>query len=151
VSQSRACAGLVVALLLTGCTASGAAEHPASGHPASGYASGNQARAAGHVTGRLLMAGGPIGPGGQQPGERPVPGTVTFTAAGHRPVSVGVGTSGTFSAWLPPGRYRVAGRSPDIETVTSSGRTVEQTCSQPLPVTVSAPHTTAIAVVCAVP
>jgi len=136
----------VAAVLLTGCTAAGAAEHPASGP-----AAGNQARAAGHVTGRLLIEGGPIGPGGQQPGERPIPGTVTFTAAGHRPVSVGAGTSGKFSAWLPPGRYRVAGRSPDIETVTTSGKTVEQTCSQPMSVTVSARHAATIAVVCIVP
>jgi len=145
-SQLRACACLVAAVLLTGCTAAGAAEHPASGP-----AAGNQARAAGHVTGRLLIEGGPIGPGGQQPGERPIPGTVTFTAAGHRPVSVGAGTSGKFSAWLPPGRYRVAGRSPDIETVTTSGKTVEQTCSQPMSVTVSARDAASIAVVCVVP
>jgi len=145
-SQLRACACLVAAVLLTGCTAAGAAEHPASGP-----AAGNQARAAGHVTGRLLIEGGPIGPGGQQPGERPIPGTVTFTAAGHRPVSVGAGTSGKFSAWLPPGRYRVAGRSPDIETVTTPGKTVEQTCSQPMSVTVSARHAATIAVVCIVP
>ncbi len=149
-SQLRACACLVVALLLTGCTAAGAAAGAAE-HPASGHAAGNQARAAGHVTGRLLIEGGPIGTGGRQPGERPIPGTVTFTAAGHRPVSVGVGTAGKFSAWLPPGRYRVAGRSPDIETVTSSGKTVEQTCSQPLSVTVSARHAATIAVVCIVP
>ncbi len=145
-SQLRACACLVAALLLAGCTAAGASEHPASGH-----AAGNQARATGHVTGRLLIEGGPSGPGGRQPGERPIPGTVTFTASGHRPVSVGVGTSGKFSAWLAPGRYRVAGRSPDIETVTSSGKTVEQTCSQPSSVTVSARHAATIAVVCIVP
>jgi hypothetical protein len=145
-SQLRTCACLAAALLLAGCTAAGAAEHPASG-----YAAGNQARAAGHVTGRLLIEGGPIAPGGQQPGARPIPGTVTFAAAGHRPVPVRVGTSGKFSAWLPPGRYRVAGRSPDIETVTSSGKTVEQTCSQPLSVTVSAHRAATIAVVCIVP
>ena len=144
-SQLRTCACLLGALLLTGCTAAGAAEH------ASGRTAAGAARAVGHVTGRLLIEGGPIGPGGQQPGERPVPGTVTFTAAGHRPVSVGVGTSGKFSAWLPPGRYRVAGRFPDIETVTSSGKTVAQTCSQPLSVTVSTRHAATIAVVCIVP
>jgi hypothetical protein len=142
----RTYACVLGALLLTGCTAAGAAEHvasPTTGHP--------PAQATGHVTGKLLIEGGPIGPGGQQPGERPIPGTVTFTAAGHRPVQVGVGTSGKFSAWLPPGRYHVAGRSPDIETVTDSGQYLEQTCSQPLSVTVSARHAAAISVVCIVP
>ena len=105
----------------------------------------------GHVTGRLLIEGGPRGPGGKQPGERPIRGTVTFTMAGHRPVQVGAGASGRFSAWLPPGRYRVAGRSPDIETVTASGKDLEQTCSQPLSVTVSARHAATISVVCVVP
>jgi hypothetical protein len=95
----RTCACVLGVLLVTGCTAAGAAEH------ATGHAPGGRARATGHVTGKLLIEGGPIGPGGQQPGERPIPGTVTFTAAGHRPVEVGVRASGTFSAWLPPGRY----------------------------------------------
>jgi hypothetical protein len=103
------------------------------------------------VTGRLLIKGGPISPYGQQPGERPIPGTVTFARAGHRPVWVGVGASGQFSAWLSPGRYQVACRSPDIITVTDSGRDLEQTCSQPLSVTVTARHTATIAVLCIVP
>ena len=141
-NQWRTCACVLGALLLTGCTAAGAAEH-AAGHP--------PARATGHVTGKLLIEGGAIGLGGQQPGERPIPGTVTFTAAGHRPAQVGVGASGKFSAALPPGRYQVAGRSPDIETVTGSGKDLEQTCSQPLSVMVSARHAAAISVVCIVP
>jgi hypothetical protein len=141
-NQWRTCACVLGALLLTGCTAAGAAEH-AAGHAA--------ARATGHVTGKLLIEGGAIGLGGQQPSERPIPGTVTFTTAGHRPVQVGVGASGKFSAWLPPGRYHVAGRSPDIETVTGSGKDLEQTCSQSLSVTVSARHAAAISVVCIVP
>jgi hypothetical protein len=110
------------------------------------------------VTGRLVMEGGAIGPGGQQPGERPIPGTVTFTAAGHQPVTAGhepvaveVRDSGKFSVWLPPGRYRVAARSPDIQTITGSGKAVEQTCSQPQSVTVSARHTTTITIACIVP
>jgi hypothetical protein len=103
------------------------------------------------VTGKLLIEGGPIGPAGQQPGQRPIRGTVTFTATGHRPVQVGAGVSGKFSAWLPPGRYHVAGRSPDIETVTDSGKYLEQTCLQPLSVTVSARHAASISVVCSVP
>jgi hypothetical protein len=145
----RTCACVLGALLLTGCTAAGAAEQ-AAGH-ATGQTPGGRARATGHVTGKLLIEGGPIGPGGQQPGERPIPGTVTFTAAGHRPVEVGVRASGTFSAWLPPGRYHVTGRSPDVETVTGSGKDLEQTCSQPSSVTVSARHATAISVICSVP
>ena len=145
-NQWRTCAGVLGALLLTGCAAAGAAEH-AAGHPTSHP----PARATGHVTGRLLIEGGPLGPGGEQPGERPLPGTVTFTAAGHLPVRVGVGASGRFSAWLPPGRYWVAGRSPDVETVTDSGQDLEQTCSQPLSVTVSVRHAAAISVVCIVP
>jgi hypothetical protein len=150
-NQLRACAGLAAALLLTGCTAARAAQHPASRPAASGPAAGSPARTDGHVTGRLLIEGGPMGPGGQQPGPRPIPGTVTFTMAGHRSVSAEVGASGKFSAWLPPGRYRVTGRSPDIETVTSSGKTVEQTCSQPVSVTVSTRHAATVTLVCAVP
>jgi hypothetical protein len=143
-SQWRICAWVLGALLLTGCTAASAATD-AAGHTAAATA------AEGHVTGKLVMEGGPIGPGGQQPGERPIPGTVTFTMAGHRPVNVGAGKSGRFSAWLAPGRYHVTGRSPDIITVTSSGRDLEQTCSQPSSVTVRPRHTTTITVVCIVP
>jgi hypothetical protein len=152
-NQWRTCACVLGALLLTGCTAAGATEQPtvhmAAG--AAGHALTGTSRPAGHVTGRLLIEGGPMGPGGQQPGERPIPGTVTFTRSGHRPVAVGVGASGRFSVWLAPGRYQVAGRSPDIVTVTGSGQDEEQTCSQPLSVTVTARHAMILSVVCIVP
>ena len=92
-----------------------------------------------------------MSPSGQQPGERPIPGTVTFTAAGHWPVAVKVGASGAFSAWLPRGRYQVTARSPDIITVTDSGQDEVQTCSQPVSVTVSARYAATLAVVCIVP
>jgi hypothetical protein len=147
-SQLRTWA-LLGALLLTGCTAAGAAEHVPG--QAAVHITGGRAPATGHVTGRLLMEGGPLGPGGEQPGERPIPGTVTFTAAGHRPVSVRVRASGEFSAWLAAGRYHVAGRSPDIITVTGSGQNLEQTCSMPRSVTVGARHAATITVVCIVP
>jgi hypothetical protein len=104
----------------------------------------------GHVAGRLVMEGGPLRPGGRQPGRRPIPGTVTFTSAGHRRVMVRVGPSGTFSVRLPPGRYHVSGRSPRIIEV-SSGAERELPCSQPLAVTVTIQHTAAIAVTCIVP
>jgi len=144
-NQWRTCAGVLGALLLTGCASAGAVEHATAGHAAS-----NQARVAGHVTGRLLIEGGPIRPGGQQPGERPIPGTVTFTAAGQRPVAIKAGNSGTFSAWLPPGRYRVVWRSPAIITVTDSGHE-EQTSAQPTSVTISAQHAATIKLVAIVP
>ena len=144
-SQLRTCACLLGALLLSGCTAAGAAVHTTD-HTATG-----PARVTGQVTGRLLIEGGPVSPYGQQPGERPIPGTVTFTTARHRPVSVGAGVSGRFSVWLPPGQYQAAGRSPDIITVTDSGRDLEQTCSGPVSVTVAARHAAIITVVCIVP
>ena len=76
------------------------------------------------------MEGGPLGPGGKQPGERPMSGTVTFTAAGHQPITVKVGSSGTFSVPLPPGRYQVSGRSADVMEI-DGGHSREAPCSQP--------------------
>ena len=144
-NQWRTCACVLGALLLTGCTAAGAAEYAASQGT-----SQPPARATGHLTGKLSIEGGPIGPGGKQPGERPIPGTVTLTAAGHRPVTIKVGNSGRFSAWLPSGRYRVVWRSPAIITVTDSGHE-EQTSSPAPPVTISARHVATITLVAIVP
>ena len=118
---------------------------------AAGCASaGAQPPASGHLTGRLVMEGGPLVPGGTQPRERPMSGTVTLTAAGHRPVTITAGNSGRFSAWLPPGRYRVVWRSPAIITVTDSGHE-EQTSSPAPPVTISARHVATITLVAIVP
>jgi hypothetical protein len=150
-NQLRTCACLLGALLLAGGTAAAAAGCTAAAAAAAEPATGHPAGAAGHVTGRLLIEGGPISPSGKQPGERPIPGTVTFTAAGHRPVSVNAGNSGKFSAWLPPARYLVTGRSPDLLTVTASGKAEELPCSQPLSITVTTRHAVTIAVVCIVP
>jgi hypothetical protein len=144
-NQWRTCACVLGSLALTGCAAAGAAEQTTS------HATTGPAQATGQVTGRLLIEGGPLGPGGQQPGKRPVPGTVTFTTAGRRAVQVKAGASGKFSAWLPPGRYRVTGRTPDIETVTASGKTVQDSYLEPWSVTITARHTTAIQVVFIVP
>ena len=144
-NQWRTCACVLGALLLTGCTAAGAAEYAASQGT-----SQPPARATGHLTGKLSIEGGPIDPGGKQPGERPIPGTVTLTAAGHRPVTIKVGNSGKFSAWLPSGRYRVIWRSPAVITVTDSGHE-EQTSSPAPPVTISARHVATITLVAIVP
>jgi hypothetical protein len=134
----------LLAGLSTGCASSGG-QAPATGHPA-----GGQPPATGHVGGRLVMAGGPMGPGGQQPGERPIPGAVTFTAAGRQPVTVAAGPSGAFTVTLPPGRYRVSGRSPSIMTV-DGGKSRELPCSQPASATVTAGHTATVTLTCAVP
>jgi hypothetical protein len=133
----RICACALAVLVLAGCAS---ASTPATTTPATGL-----------LAGRFVREGGPLGPGGQQPAEIPLRGTVTFTATGHRPVSVQVGSSGRFSVTLLPGRYQVAGRSPDIETVDPNGRQQEQACSQPLSATVTAGQTITIAVTCVVP
>jgi hypothetical protein len=96
------------------------------------------------------MEGGPLKPGGKQPGERPMSGTVTFTAAGHQAVTVTVGSSGEFSVPLPPGWYQVSGRSPDIMEV-DGGHSREQPCSQPTPVLVTVGQTASITLACIVP
>jgi hypothetical protein len=148
----RTCACLLATVALAGCATTGHANQ------ADPVASTSQhVPLAGHLTGRFVMEGGPISPVGQQPGERPIPGTVTLTAAGHRTVTIGVGDSGRFSAWLPPGRYQVSGRSPDIEEATTatvgnaSAQGQELPCSQPLTVTITARHTAAITLTCIVP
>ena len=131
-----ACAltGLLLTGLATGCASAGGPARPATGH----------------LSGKFVMEGGPLGPGGKQPGERPMSGTVTFTAAGHQTVAVEVGSSGEFSVPLPPGRYQVAGRSPDVMEV-DGGHSRELPCSQPSPVVVSAGNTATVTLACVVP
>ena len=125
--------GLLLTGLAAGCASSGA-----------------QPPATGHLTGKLVMEGGPLGPGGKQPGERAMSGTVTLAAAGHQPVTVKVGSSGAFSVPLPPGRYQVSGRSPQIMEI-DGGRSRELPCSQPTLAAVTAGHTATITLTCVVP
>jgi len=75
---------------------------------------------------------------------------VTFTTPGHQAVTVTVGSSGAFSVPLPPGRYQVSGRSPDIMEV-DGGHSRELPCSQPSSVVVSAGNTATITLACIVP
>ena len=154
ITRLRLGACVLAVLVLAGCSATStpATSTAATSTAATGPATARTSvSATGLITGRLVMEGGPLGPGGQQPTARPIAGTVTFTAAGHRPVSAQVGSSGTFSVMLAPGRYQVSGSSTDIETVSSSGGQQEQACSQPLSATVTAGQTITITVVCAVP
>jgi hypothetical protein len=134
----RICACALTGLLLTG-LAAGCASAGGQAHPATG-----------HLAGKLVMEGGPMGPGGKQPGERPMSGTVTFTSAGHQAVTVMVGSSGQFSVPMPPGRYQVSGRSPDVMEA-DGGHSRELPCSRPASVVVSAGSTATITLACIVP
>jgi hypothetical protein len=119
----------------------------AAGHPHSHQTAHDLGTDLGLVTGKFERVGGPLGPGGKQPPVVALRGTVTFTAAHQRTALVRVGNSGRFSVRLAPGRYRVTGRTPDIE---GPGH-VEAVCQGPVSLTVSAGHTSAIKVICAVP
>ena len=79
----------------------------------------------GQVTGMLLRQGG------QQAGQRPMAGRVTFTAAGQPQVTAQAGNTGSFSVQLPPGQYRVSGP-----------------CPPPVSVTVTAHHTAHVTLRC---
>lgn len=155
-NRLRVAIGAVAVLLLAACAAAVSSTSPRGG------AAPGHAAALGTVTGRFLLEGGPIGPGGQQPGKRPIAGLVRFEAGTGRAAEVRVGKSGTFSVRLPPGRYHVSGRSPSVIQVSNgavigaggqliSGTKHEYPCSQPLSVTVTARRTVRIAVTCIVP
>ncbi len=87
--------------------------------------------AAGRLAVRMVMEGGPMSADGKQPGPRPISGTITITAPGRLPVTVAVGSSGTFSVPLPPGRYQVTGRSPALMTVDDQGHSREDPSRSP--------------------
>jgi hypothetical protein len=103
--------------------------------PALAHTSAGRGTATGTVTGKLQIEGGPISTNGQQPGKRPVSGTVRFTGTRHHRVTVRVGDSGTFSVQLRPGTYEACSLSAG-----ASGP-----CSRARRVTVTARNTTKIA------
>jgi hypothetical protein len=141
VKLAQAVGGVAALLLLTACAA-GSGQHTAAG-------SGRDP-ARGTVTGRLVREGGPLGPGGQQPGAHPIPGTIRFTTGQHRVIMVRTSRAGRFSVQLPAGKYQVADRSPRLLLVAASG-IARQTWSRPVTVTVTAGHITRITLVIAVP
>lgn len=166
-------AGAAALALLAGCGASasagrtqtdaangGSAAHdssPAGGQPGSGGgqpgSGGGQAVPGGDtglVVGSFIREGGPISPNGSMSPNRPLSGTVMFKAADHSR-SVTVGRSGTFALWLPPGTYRVTGRTPSILQVSAFGARREIPCSRPKSVTVKPQGRLRILVACIVP
>jgi hypothetical protein len=118
--------------------------------PAGCTAAHSAVPAGGTVTGRLMLEGGALGPGGHQPGLRSIPGTVKFTGGQHRPITIRTGSSGMFSVQLPAGRYYVSDRSPRLLQVNSAG-IGSQTWSRPVSVTVTPHHTTRITLTSIVP
>jgi hypothetical protein len=157
-NRPTAGAGALAVLLLAACGgttgpggAAGTMDTSATGTGAATTGTAGTGTGTTAVTGRFLMEGGPVRPGGDQPGERPLRGTVTFTATGERTVSVPVGRAGTFSVALAAGTYHVSGRSPQIMEVSGGGTQHETACSQPLTVHVTGQHALKIAVTCIVP
>ena len=142
---ARAVSCLAAVPLLAGCAA-GAGQHTGqltqAGH--------GRDHARGTVTGRLVREGGPLGPGGQQPGAHPIPGTIRFTAGRHRVIMVRTSHAGRFSVQLPAGKYQVADRSPRLLLVAANG-IARQTWSRPVTVTVTGHHVTRITLIIAVP
>ena len=137
---------MIVALgaaALAGC-GTAAAGPPAASHPARHLTAGRPAAGV-MVTGRLVMEGGPIRPGGSQPLVRPIRGTVTFTA-GHAAVTATVPASGLFSVRLAPGTYRAQALTPNI--VGPGGRGTA--CPDPSPVRVGS-HPVRVTIACIVP
>jgi hypothetical protein len=142
--RTLAATGAAALTLITACAAA---------HGQGAGSGSSHAAMHGTVTGRFVMEGGPLGPGGQQPKARPIPGLVQFMA-GRRMIKVPVGRSGTFSVSLPPGTYRVAGRSPRITQVAGTapaGPGRERPCTLPRSVTVTPHSSTAITLACVVP
>jgi hypothetical protein len=118
--------------------------------PAACAAAPGQAHSDGTVTGRLVREGGPLGPGGQQPGMHPISGTVRFTSGDHRVITVRTSSADMFSVQLPAGRYDVSDRSPAILLVGSDGIS-RQAWSSPVSVTVTAHHTARVTLTSIVP
>lgn len=104
----------------------------------------------GTVIGRLMLEGGPLGAGGQQPGMRPIPGTVQFVSGHYRRITVRVNGSGRFFVQLPAGRYEVSDRSPRLLQAGTDG-VGRQTWSRPVAVTVTPHRTTKIILTTIVP
>src|SRR5215467_11250643 len=137
---SRACAGTLAVLVLTG----GAACSRPSGPPAAPQArlapSQETRHPTGVISGRFVLFGtmGRPGPATYHPAR----GKVVFTRGGRRVLMVRAGRAGTFLAHLPPGTYHVYGRTPQLTTVSQNGNSREDKITLARHVTVNAGQTT---------
>lgn len=152
----RSGAGMIavagMAVMVAGCGSTTAGSTPVGGMttPGGGASVTSTTLGTGTVLGTFQRAGGPALPNG---GTLVVPltGVVSFQRAGGGTTSVTVGKTGKFSVPLPPGTYRVSGRSESIRQQNPDGSTSAPPCSQPLTTRVRAGETERITVVCAVP
>lgn len=140
--RPRSLLPVMLGMLLTACTAPGLHQAAAGG---SAVAGADQAR--GRLDGTMIREGGPIGPGGQQPGRQRIPGVITITAAGHQTRRVRAGHSGRFSVLLPAGRYRLCGAA---QRSAGPGGAAPR-CALPRQVTIRAGRATTVTVIFAVP
>ncbi|MGN6794530.1 MAG: hypothetical protein ACTHJW_19260 [Streptosporangiaceae bacterium] len=150
-------AAIAAAAMLTAC----AAHYEAGGQPGrTGTSHAHQGEMAplrpaqGTVTGRLVLEGGPLGPGGQQPAIRPISGLVQFIGPNGQTTQVRVDRSGAFAVTLVPGTYLVLGRSPAVVEVSSGGagdKGTEHPCTSPKTVTLTDQSTVGITLACVVP
>jgi hypothetical protein len=143
-------AGCLAAVPLLAACAAGSGQHASQLTSQHNQAGAGRDPGRGTVTGRLVREGGPLGPGGQQPGVHPIPGTIRFTGSRHRVIMVRTSRAGRFSVQLPAGKYQVADRSPRLLLVAANG-IARQTWSRPVTVTVTGQHVTRITLVIAVP
>jgi hypothetical protein len=152
--SSRMIGGIAVVAAtaaVTACAARQAGAGPAGTGSAGTAAQGPEY---GTVTGRLVLEGGPLGPGGQQPPTRPLRGLVELIGPSGHIVRVRVGASGSFTVRLVPGTYRVVGRSPAVVEVSSAspgGKGREKPCTVPKTVTVSDQVSVSVTLACVVP
>ncbi len=138
-------AAIAAAAALTACAAQSSESGP-------GGTAANRP-AYGTVSGRLVMEGGPLVPGGQQPLTRPMSGFVQFIGPGGQVVQVvKVGRSGSFTTTLVPGIYRVRGGSPAIVEVSSRGsKGTVRPCTVPKTLIVKDQGSVRVTLACVVP
>jgi hypothetical protein len=141
--------GALAVLVLTGGAACGGPNGAPAAQSAAAVLGPGAAPVTGVISGRFVIFGTMGRPGAAV--DHPARGSVVFTRGRHRVLVIRVGRSGTFAVRLPPGTYRVYGRSPQLTTVTDNGAERESKITLAQPVIVTAGHTTKIVLKAIVP